>query len=88
MRKRTERKTVQVTAEHIKVGKPGDPCFCPVYLALCAAGVPVYEVNTDSFFLEWYTHEVVMPEEAIERIDRFDSLGVMEPFSFEVEVPV
>jgi hypothetical protein len=81
---------ISVTQEHINEGRPGNPCLCPVALALNA--LPSVKeasvgVCTADFSLDGQDIAVNLPETAEDRIHDFDRYGVMEPFEFCVEIP-
>lgn len=79
---------IEVTAEDIAKGNPGDACACPVALALQRV-LGDAQCSTDG--LECYVggqRELVnAPPSVREFVDRFDKQADVEPFAFEIEVP-
>jgi hypothetical protein len=75
---------IQVTAEDIKSGFPGNPYMCPLAKAAARAYDRHVFVGTTAIKMEdtWCD----LPVEAITFINRFDSnVAGIEPFEFELE---
>ena len=79
---------VTVTADDIGNGEPGEPCLCPIALAVSRA--------LDSGFTAWATtgHVEVdpltwvdLPVVAQDFIGRYDNALPVEPFEFDLELP-
>ncbi len=84
--------TINVEQKHINKGMQVFPLFCPVALAIQEAiGKGKLLAVTGAYF-RFYQSEsaskyVYPSQEVSDRIRRFDSTGMMEPFSFELELP-
>ncbi len=78
---------INVTAEHIKRGKPKSCVYCPVALALKEQFAPVV-------FNGWYVWcpplvkgaLIEMPQEVLDFAADFDAGKPVEPFSFELAI--
>lgn len=90
---------INVTAEHVADGWPGNCAECPVALAVTAAlpDIEVIEVKSDpvaesAWINAWPSWaapfvRIPLPHEAYEFIKSFDGSGTAEPFSFEIDYP-
>jgi len=81
--------TITVTAEDIRLGRPGDPYRCPITLAVLRhPSFKDKEVATSCYFLVTNFCGVYrLPPEAISFIKAFDTAMKVKPLSFEIEVP-
>lgn len=85
--------TIEVTQADIDSGTPGEPCMCPIALAVQRA-LPFLdpwideEVIGDALNGSW---DIPLPPTAIAFIRAYDDFPVnaaeFRPFSFDVEVP-
>ena len=82
---------VNVTEEDIANGEPGDPCLCPVALAIARAipdSSPWVDGADVDFGQEAHYASVPLPPEAKAWIFRLDTTGELgEPFEFRLELP-
>lgn len=84
--------TIHVTQKHIDIGARHNCRFCPVVRATKEA-TGIDDVRTFAFDIEFYPHShnrfvAQMPLEVINFIDAFDAGYDVEPFGFDLEVPV
>jgi hypothetical protein len=84
--------TINVTAEHIRTGKAGDNCFCPIALALRDTFPDVETIHvhfaTAYITTSGISSEVILPQEANDFIEAFDfGNNRAEPFSFTLDYP-
>jgi len=79
--------TVEVTAEDIYAGEPGDPCGCAFALAFARRfpGSHPY-ANADGVAFEWRGQQIdlYLPDPVIAFIDAFDNGEPVEPATFEL----
>lgn len=76
--------TINVTAEDIAVGERNNCGWCPVALAVRRATGEQAWVHPDALIVRG--RRCPMPSEVWARVLKYDVQGVMEPFSFELEV--
>lgn len=86
--------TVQVTADDIMSGEPGDCRSCPIARALenLLKTDVSFSVRTEVIVWHDWGHDGVageadLPQAASDFIGRFDNADPVEPFSFEVDLP-
>lgn len=78
--------TVDVTAEHIKKGKPRSCSRCPVGWAIRGAVPGGVLVNAIPGYISMAGGPFKMPESVVEFVHRFDAGEPVEPISFELPV--
>lgn len=85
--------TIDVTAEDIAAGEPGEPCSCPIALAVLRVlpfltGVWVDETGVElDGFARLGGASIPLPPPAREFISHLDAGDAVEPFSFDLDVP-
>lgn len=72
---------VRVLAKDIKKGEEYSETSCPIALALKRKTHKHCEVNTDHIYID--TKRYIMPDEAMDFVEHFDSGCTVRPFSFE-----
>jgi hypothetical protein len=75
--------TITVTKEHIKHGKRGSCCLCPVALACEAAGFTQVWIEPGHFMLD--KQPVAPPLKVDFWINRFDRGEKVRPMKFQVD---
>jgi hypothetical protein len=78
--------TVWVTMSDIANGKPGDPCACPIALAMKRAGLPSPEVYEDEIVWQDNGEHVAETSPTVREFIRYyDSGGTTIPIHFHLE---
>lgn len=72
---------IKVTEIHIRLGKEGEPCLCPVALALRDAGFWRAEVGSNEVTYDGAL--IPLPDEAHDFICDFDTYKDVTPFEFD-----
>ncbi len=84
--------TIHVTQAHIDAGKRGYCTRCPIALALQAATGVIWRVTICRIIgpnTNLLRREIIeTPESVAAFISRFDVEWTVQPFSFEVDIPV
>lgn len=79
---------VKVTEDHIRLGRPGLPCYCPVALAIIEA--VGFEARVHGDYVHFPDIDdlcVDLPRRARKFISDFDDRAQVRPFSFQIEMP-
>lgn len=84
---------IEVKQKHIDESRSGlhydedMPECCPVALALNEATGKQWTVTANKCWRHYSTQVLPLPSEVTFNIHQYDGFGVMEPFSFELEIP-
>ncbi len=81
--------TVEVTADHIKKGKPRSCSKCPAAHAIRSAlglKVPGVFVNAISGYISMKGGPYKMPDNLVDFVRRFDAGEAVSPISFDLPV--
>ena len=79
---------VEVTAEDVAKGRQRNPYACPIACALERAGFlhpGVFPRKDITYVKDNKSVSIYLPIAAEDAVLKFDRVGTMEPFSFEVE---
>ena len=83
--------TINVTAEHLTEGIPGDACACPVVLAVSDAFPGAEDVTVGDLYISMYHQRqsllLPMPADVRVLIAAIDSRKPVEPFTFDLNYP-
>ena len=79
--------TIRVTADHIAEGERGNPCACPVALAVrdqTGAQIAYVDMATVAITRRNHDFEAHSPPQVSHFVDAFDHGHPVEPFEFTV----
>lgn len=76
---------IKVTEDDIKKGRPRSACLCPIALAIQRETNTINSVYVGAHYVSTDYKSYILPFEAQEAIRKFDDIGEMEPFEFELK---